>query len=277
MTRTTTPAPWGGGLGLEFGNTTERPYSPSRPHGGQDHCWRYADVEGSRRLVAPVSGTVTAACNDGSWNQGWGNIVDITVPTNDGTSVVVRLAHLASGSVVARVGQRINAGDAVGSMGSAGETYGQVHLHEELWINGVRVDPIYYRTHDLPGTNPDAEPAPTPVLEDSMSTQSVRLDGRHFFTIGKQYLKHSTTEESNVLARNINSATDELHEIVGLSDFDSYLDEMGIPRDVYRITKNGESVEVLNPEAGQFEEGGVWSRERQNTGLLQRLLASTRK
>ncbi len=149
--RTVTPAPYGV-PGLEFGNTSEYPYRPGRPHGGQDHQWRYADVARSRQTYAPVTGVVTAAYNDGGDHNGWGNYVDIDVPTVDGTNVRARLAHHETGTVQVRVGDRVTAGvTRIGTMGDTGDVVG-IHLHEELWINGERVDPVYYRTHDIPGT-----------------------------------------------------------------------------------------------------------------------------
>lgn len=149
MSKTVTPAPYGS-AGLAFGNTTKAPYSKARPHAGTDHQWRWLLPIRSKQTVAPIGGKVIAAFNDGRNHNGWGNYVDILVPSMT-HRIVVRLAHHATGSVVVRVGDTVRSGDPVGTMGSTGETNG-VHLHEELWINGVRVDPIYYRTHDLPGT-----------------------------------------------------------------------------------------------------------------------------
>lgn len=150
--RTVTPAP-NGAPGLAFGST-ERPYSPSRPHRGQDHQWRYADPNRSKHVYASVSGTVTAAFRDDGWNDGWGNYVDITVPTTDGSWVFARLAH--HDSVAVNIGDQVEAGETfIGVMGETGDVVG-VHLHEELWINGERVDPVYYRTHDIPGTTGSA-------------------------------------------------------------------------------------------------------------------------
>lgn len=150
MTRTVSPAPFGS-PGLEFGNTTQPPYSANRPHGGQDHEWYNADPAGSQRTFAPVAGRVTSAFNDGGYHNGWGNYVDIEIPTLDDTSAKVRLAHHATGTVRVNVGDWVNVGDRIGTMGDTGEA-GGVHLHEEFWLNGRRVDPLYYRTHDIPGT-----------------------------------------------------------------------------------------------------------------------------
>lgn len=200
MTHTVSPAPYGV-PGLEFGNTTEAPYKPGRPHGGQDHQWRYADVARSRETFASVTGQVTAAYNDGGDHNGWGNYVDIDVPTLDGTSVHARLAHHETGTVQVRIGDWVTAGvSRIGVMGDTGDA-GGIHLHEELWINGRRVDPIYYRTHDIPGTpataGDNARPFnPTiPILEeDDMIT--IHAPNRGVALIGPGYFKSLTPEEA---------------------------------------------------------------------------------
>ncbi|MDJ1113246.1 M23 family metallopeptidase [Microbacterium dauci] len=152
MTLLISPAPFAStDPGLEFGNTTTYPYSPSRPHQGKDWKWRVSDVTRSRRVVAPAGGKVTRIYSSGGNNRGWGNRVEITVPAT-GVKIVAALNHLLTGSIAVKVGQTVEAGDYIGQMGATGETGGQVHLHEELWINGVRVDPDIYRKKHLPGT-----------------------------------------------------------------------------------------------------------------------------
>lgn len=148
-----TPAPLGA-PGLDYGNTTVRPYSPSRPHRGKDWQWRLANPFASRTVVAGVSGTVIAAYNDGRNHEGWGNYIDILIPSTT-HRIVRRLAHHATGSVLVRIGQQVGDDTRIGTMGNTGEAHG-VHLHEELWINGVRVDPNPYYTQDLPGTGGEA-------------------------------------------------------------------------------------------------------------------------
>ncbi len=147
MVRLISPAPYGW-ANLRFGATSPKPYSPSRPHKGRDWGWYYANALRSRGVVSPVRGTVESVHSDGSFNEGWGNRVVIRVNSR----VVVTLNHLLTGSVSVLPGQHVDAGTYVGQMGATGETYGEVHLHEELYIDGARVDPDYYRTHDLPGT-----------------------------------------------------------------------------------------------------------------------------
>ena len=199
MTRTVSPAPYGV-PGLEFGNTSEYPYRPGRPHGGQDHQWRYDDVARSRQTYAPVTGVVTAAYNDGGDHNGWGNYVDIDVPTVDGTSVHARLAHHETGTVQVRVGDRVTAGvTRIGTMGDTGDVVG-IHLHEELWINGRRVDPVYYRTHDIPGTPATAgdESRPFEQSEEDDMAGLIQHKDRGIALIAPGYFKAVTPEELQI-------------------------------------------------------------------------------
>jgi hypothetical protein len=166
VTMLISPAPFAStDPGLEFGNTSVAPYSPSRPHRGKDWKWRTSDVTRSRRVVAPVGGKVTSVFGSGAFNEGWGNRVEITVPTT-GVKVVSALNHLLTGSIAVKVGQTVKAGDYIGQMGATGETGGAVHLHEELWLNEDRVDPDIYRKKHLPGTPSSAG---RPIEEDDMA------------------------------------------------------------------------------------------------------------
>lgn len=149
MTLLISPAPYGID-GLEFGNRTVWPYNEFRAHRGKDHKWRIFDVFRSRQVVAPVSGRVTAVWSTGGDNDGWGNRVEITVPAT-GHVIEAALNHLETGTIQVSVGDWVTAGDYIAQMGDTGEA-GGVHLHEELWIDGIRVDPDFYRTHHLPGT-----------------------------------------------------------------------------------------------------------------------------
>lgn len=147
MVKLISPAP-GGTRGLAYGNTTVRPYSSSRPHRGQDWEREWRDLSRPRPVVAPVAGRVSKVYSGPGYNDGWGRRVEITVPAS-GVTIVAALNHLES--VAVHVGQDVAPGEYIGEMGDSGETAG-VHLHEELWINGVRVDPNPYRSRDLPGT-----------------------------------------------------------------------------------------------------------------------------
>lgn len=167
MTKLISPAP-NGMPGLEFGSA-KSPYSWFRRHKGKDWKWLYANEVASKVTVAPADGTVVEAFNDGGYHNDWGNYVDIQVSR----SVIVRLAHHATGSVRVRKGDRVTAGDRIGTMGSTGKANGD-HLHEGLMIDGKWVDPDLYRGVNgkhLPGT-----PVPAGDLVAYKHTQVVLAD-----------------------------------------------------------------------------------------------------
>lgn len=153
--RLSTPAP-NGWEGLPFGATTP-PYSAIHPHRGQDWGWYYGRPVESKMVYSNCTGVVTAV-HDGygtgrDQNQGWGNGVEIQITR----SVVSKLWHFNKGAIEVRVGQTVTPETFIGYMGNSGWTNGGTHLHEELWIDGVRVDPSYYRSNDIPGTGSSAD------------------------------------------------------------------------------------------------------------------------
>lgn len=60
----------------------------------------------------------------------------------DGRVVESRYCHLSSASVVKD--EQVGEGAAIAVMGSSGSLTKQVHLHSELWLDGVRVDETKY-------------------------------------------------------------------------------------------------------------------------------------
>lgn len=84
-------------------------------------------------VKASRSGTVIRA----SWYSGFGNCVEIR--HSDGT--VTRYAHLSEYAV--SVGDKVSQGDIIAYSGNTGNTTGP-HLHFEILIGGVQVDPLNY-------------------------------------------------------------------------------------------------------------------------------------
>lgn len=84
-------------------------------------------------IVAANSGTVTLA----GWNSGYGNCVVI----DHGGGKATLYAHMSSYSVSS--GQSVQKGQQIGRVGSTGNSTGP-HLHFEILINGVAVDPMQY-------------------------------------------------------------------------------------------------------------------------------------
>ncbi|MDQ0339305.1 murein DD-endopeptidase MepM/ murein hydrolase activator NlpD [Caldalkalibacillus uzonensis] len=100
-----------------------------RPHNGID----IAGVS-DRTIVAADNGTVVKA----GWHSGgYGN----TVIINHNNGYRTLYAHLASVNV--RPGQTVQRGEAIGVMGSTGNSTG-VHLHFEVHRNGAPVNPASY-------------------------------------------------------------------------------------------------------------------------------------
>ena len=87
------------------------------------------------RVVAAAAGTVSRVDNEGSVSYGrW-------VEIDHGGGYRTRYAHLSSQAV--RVGQRVGAGQAIGTVGSTGGSSGP-HLHYELIRNGVAIRPVFH-------------------------------------------------------------------------------------------------------------------------------------
>jgi murein DD-endopeptidase MepM/ murein hydrolase activator NlpD len=90
---------------------------------------------------APV-GTNIRAVADGvvTWTgdkAGYGNVVEI----DHGNGYMTRYAHNSKN--LARVGERVHAGDVIARVGSTGRATGP-HCHFEVWLNGRAVNPLSY-------------------------------------------------------------------------------------------------------------------------------------
>lgn len=81
----------------------------------------------------PASGVVIEASYRGAYG--------LTVWIDHGNGYQTRYAHMASVGV--EIGQRINAGQVVGAVGVTGATTGP-HLHYEVRLNGIALDPVNY-------------------------------------------------------------------------------------------------------------------------------------
>ena len=84
-------------------------------------------------IKAVADGTVTFAARNGSY----GNLVKIS----HGNGVETWYAHCSK--IYATVGQKIEAGDVIAAVGATGNVTGP-HLHLEIRINGVAVNPQKY-------------------------------------------------------------------------------------------------------------------------------------
>ncbi|KQX08274.1 hypothetical protein ASC59_11535 [Leifsonia sp. Root1293] len=107
---------------------------PERPAGaGPFHYGVDIGAACSTWIGAATAGTVV----DTGWFGSLGNWVLI----DHGSGVETAYAHLATGGTVVTVGERVEAGDPIGLVGSTGASTG-CHLHVEVRLDGVRADPM---------------------------------------------------------------------------------------------------------------------------------------
>lgn len=93
-------------------------------------------------IYAIADGTVSLSQDD---RYGYGNHVYINHGDllGDGSNIVSLYAHMQHGSVPLVSGQQIKVGDFIGLVGRTGTATG-IHLHFELLVDGVQVDPFQW-------------------------------------------------------------------------------------------------------------------------------------
>ena len=118
----------GGRSSSKFGYRKDPFTGQQKLHGGHD----WACSTGTS-VMASSSGVVIEA----GWNGSYGYNIVISHPDGKKT----RYAHLSKINV--KVGQKVSQGQVIGRSGNTGRSTGP-HLHFEMIINGVRVDPLKY-------------------------------------------------------------------------------------------------------------------------------------
>jgi len=84
-------------------------------------------------IIAPAEGVVTRI----SWEPGFGRFLTI----DHGSGVITRYGHLSQAYV--KPGRRVKRGEVVAAVGNSGRSTGP-HLHYEVLINGIPVNPLNY-------------------------------------------------------------------------------------------------------------------------------------
>lgn len=130
-------------LTLPADQKTHNPFGNG--HKGED----YGTATGGE-IYAAAPGVVLDVTDWGptTWNDGWG----VRIRIEHAPGVITTYNHIRSGSVQVRKGQTVKRKQLLAHMGSTGKAPNGDHLHFELYINGVRVNPAPYRSKDLPGT-----------------------------------------------------------------------------------------------------------------------------
>lgn len=172
---------WGSNLGLigqrgEASNYTpyiETPAGSLLRNPTESACmssgfgWRGVSSGGGRQhngidLANPSGGFIYAA-GDGrivsaDWRGGFGNFVEI----DHGNGVRTHYAHLTEIDPNLRPGDRIAGGTPIGRMGMTGNATG-VHLHYEVLVDGLLVDPLNYGLPPQYQTTPVAQRFDEPI------------------------------------------------------------------------------------------------------------------
>lgn len=118
----------GGRLTSSFGRRNAPTAGASTNHKGVD----WATPVGTA-VCASSAGTVARA----GWGSGYGYVVYINHPNGTQT----RYGHLSK--IYVSVGQYVNQGDIIAASGNTGRSTGP-HLHFEILVNGVQVNPFLY-------------------------------------------------------------------------------------------------------------------------------------
>jgi murein DD-endopeptidase MepM/ murein hydrolase activator NlpD len=84
-------------------------------------------------VIAPADGTVSGIAN----NVALGRVLVIS----HGFGLITRYGHLNKALV--RIGENVRRGDKIAEVGMSGKTTGP-HLHYEIKVNGIPVNPMRY-------------------------------------------------------------------------------------------------------------------------------------
>ncbi len=103
-------------------------YRWGRLHAGVDLAGAYG---------SPVYTTADGVVTHAGWENGYGNMVEVTHPYG----IKTRYGHLSA--VRATVGQKVSRGDRIGDMGNTGRSTG-THLHYEVRVGDEPVNPMKF-------------------------------------------------------------------------------------------------------------------------------------
>lgn len=84
-------------------------------------------------IIAPADGVVTRI----SWEPGFGRFLTV----DHGSGVITRYGHLSQAYL--KPGKRVKRGEVIAAVGNSGRSTGP-HLHYEVLINGIPVNPLNY-------------------------------------------------------------------------------------------------------------------------------------
>lgn len=165
------------------------PYGP-RKLAGAISDFHYGTDIGTKRsnVYAAQNGVVRTI-----WQTGKGAwVLDIRHPDEGGTQIRTRYIHMYRNEITVRVGQAVSAGQKVGNSGASGT--GAAHLHFEVMVNGVNVDPQPFmaaRGVNLgvdggvtPAPTEPTQPVPPSIGKDDQMIRLARTNGDKTVWVG---------------------------------------------------------------------------------------------
>jgi murein DD-endopeptidase MepM/ murein hydrolase activator NlpD len=133
--------------------------------------WRTRSETGSNHtgidLANPNGGFIFAAADGVIEHAGWEGGYGIVVQIDHGRGVHTLYGHLTDVNPALRQGSFVRGGSAIARMGMTGNATG-IHLHYEVTIDGLKVDPLNYGAPQVVQVNQtqdqpiDAPPPPQP-------------------------------------------------------------------------------------------------------------------
>ena len=129
------PFPFAAEISSGFGNRSAPCRGCSSYHQGLDFVPGYG---------TPIQSIADGVVKTASYGGGYGQHVVVEHVIN-GQKVTTLYAHMVAGSTPVRTGETISAGTMLGTVGNTGISTG-AHLHFELHLDGVPVDPFAWLT-----------------------------------------------------------------------------------------------------------------------------------
>ncbi|MBU0880348.1 peptidoglycan DD-metalloendopeptidase family protein, partial [Patescibacteria group bacterium] len=103
----------------------------------QYYSWRHQGLDIANKIGTPLYAADAGVIETAGWGRGYGNQIVI----NHGGGKKTRYAHLSK--FYTKKGQKVDKGEAIGTMGSTGRSTGP-HLHFEIIINNIKYNPLNY-------------------------------------------------------------------------------------------------------------------------------------
>lgn len=157
-----------------------------------------------------------------------------------------------------------------------GSSWGGPHLHlvrskywDAAWnTNRAVMDPRPVIKNRIAEMSRPASTKPPVVIspnEGDIVTEQVKVAGKHYFTVGPEFLTHHGNMPQANIVRSVMGGA--VHHITS-AQFLDLLDGLGIPRNVVNVKNGVVQGGALNPETGKISPNQVWSRTRQAVSLL---------